>query len=172
MSSAVEKLIEDHHLLPLISNLIEVSLSCKLDPIAVKRISYELIKMAGMKPDPRVNSKGEYYIIDRAFKAIVKKYLQHLARLFHSLMSAEETFKVLVAANEPFKRTRRRLPPRAEADLSNWLANNSKHPYMADEDIEEFCGNYEGIEMDQVRIFLTNGRRKMSEGVRKRSKSQ
>lgn len=169
-SSSVELLIEEHPLLPLMSLLIEISLSDKLDPVIVKRISYELIKMPSGKSTSCAN--GQYYIIDCAIKAIVKRYLQHLARLLNALVSAEETFKVLVAANEPFKRTRRRLPPRAEADLTTWLAHHSKHPYMTEEDIEEFCGNYEGIEADQVRIFLTNARRKMSDGVRKRAKTQ
>lgn len=173
MSSAIEKIFEDHPLLPLMSIIIEISLSAKLDPVNAKRISYELIKVSGRKADDLgPNLSGEYFIIDLAIKSIVKRYLQHLAQLFNTLMTAEETYKVLIAANEPFKKTRRRLPPRAEADLSDWLNKNSKHPYMSDEDIEDFCENYEGIEVDQVRIFLTNARRKMSEGVRKRTKSQ
>lgn len=166
MSSAfVETLIEFHPLLPLISVLIEISMSETLDPILVKRLSYELIKMA----------PGQYcndIIIDRAIKSIARNFLQNLATILKSLMSAEEAFKVLIAANEPFKKTRRRLPPSAETELTEWLKNNSKRPYMDDEDINKFCERYEGIEDDQIRIFLTNARRKMSEGVRKRNKSQ
>lgn len=166
MSSAfVETLIEFHPLLPLISVLIEISMSETLDPTLVKRLSYELIKMA----------PGQYcndFIIDRAIKSIARKFLQNLATILKSLMSAEEAFKVLIAANEPFKKTRRRLPPSAETELTEWLKNNSKRPYMDDEDIKEFCERYDGVEDDQIRIFLTNARRKMSEGVRKRNKSQ
>lgn len=171
LSSSFENLIESHPLLPLISVLIEISMSEKLEPVLVKRLSYELIKMPTGKPVQDFFSSDEF-ITDRAIKAITRQLLQILATILRNLMSAEEAFKVLSAANEPFKKTRRRLPPSAEAELTEWLKENSKHPYMNDDDVEEFCEKYEGIEGDQIRIFLTNSRRKMSEGVRKRSKSQ
>ena len=171
MSSFVESLIESHPLLTIISVLIEISMNEKLDPILIKRLSYEMIKMPTGKP-VQDYMKGDDLIIDRAIKLIAIKFLQSLAIILKNLMSAEEAFKVLIAANEPFKRTRRRLPPSAETELTDWLKDNNKHPYMNDDEVEEFCERYEGIEGDQIRIFLTNSRRKMSEGVRKRAKSQ
>lgn len=131
-----------------------------------------MIKMSTGKPPIQNYFKGDVSIIDRAIKLIAIKFLQSLAIILKNLMTAEEAFKVLIAANEPFKRTRRRLPPNAETELTDWLKDNNKHPYMNDDDVEEFCERYEGIEGDQIRIFLTNSRRKMSEGVRKRAKSQ
>ena len=165
--SFVESLIESHPLLPIISVLIEISMNEKLDPVLIKRLSYEMIKMYVQD-----YMKGDDFIIDRAMKLIVIKFLQSLAIILKNLISAEEAFKVLIAANEPFKRTRRRLPPSAETELTDWLKDNNKHPYMNDDEVEDFCERYEGIEGDQIRIFLTNSRRKMSEGVRKRAKSQ
>jgi hypothetical protein len=169
-STSIETSIESHPLLPLISILIEISMTEKLDPILIKRLSYELIKMSAGKLVLDYHLKGDDLIIDCAIKLITKKLLQNLSTILTNLMSSEEAFKILIAANEPFKRTRRRLPPSAETELTEWLKRNAKLPYMNDEDVEEFCGRYEGIEGDQIRIFLTNARRKMSEGVRKRGK--
>ena len=65
------------------------------------------------------------------------------------------SFKILTAANRPFKRTRRRLPPQAEQELSAWLDDNRSIGYPTDDYIEDFV-LYEGIEEDQVRIFWPN----------------
>jgi hypothetical protein len=170
MTGSLDAAIENHLLLPLLTVLSEVSMSARLDSVQVKRLSYELIKLPTKLSLCRCG-RGHYAIIDRAFKLIIKRVLEHLSQILNHLMVSEESFRVLSAANEPFKKTRRRLPPRAESELSDWLQAHSKHPYMTDEDIEEFCDRYDGsIESDQIRIFLTNARRKMSEGVRKRSK--
>lgn len=174
--TCLDALIESHTLLPLISVLIEISMCERLDPVLVKRFSYEMIKMSAGKAGEKCAKeffKSEFMIIDSAIKSVAKKFLQNLATILQNLMTAEEAFKVLISANEPFRKTRRRLPPRAETELAQWLKENSRHPYMSEDDIEKFCERYDGaIEADQIRIFLTNARRKMSEGVRKRSKSQ
>lgn len=170
--SVFDGLIESHPLLPLISVLIAISMSEKFDSVLIKRLSYELIKMP-VEQGRNLLQDGNALIVDRAIKLIAKKYLKSFAIILQNLLTAEEAFKVLMAANEPFKKTRRRLPPNAENDLTEWLKTNAKHPYMSETDVEEFCERYEGaIEGDQIRIFLTNARRKMSEGVRKRSKSK
>ena len=169
--SSVEAFIDSHPLLPLISILIDISMSENFDYCLIKRLSNELIKMQTTKTLTNDQDSFNYRVIDLNIKYLAKRLLQDLATLLQNLISAEEVFEVLAAANEPFKKTRRRLPPGAEAELTDWLKNNSKHPYMSDEGIEEFCERYEGVEEDQIRIFLTNARRKMSEGVRKRSRS-
>lgn len=95
--------------------------------------------------------------------------LQSLYCLLQAVVETNETLKVLEAANESFKKTRRRLPPQAEAELANWLRNNSTSPYMSDELVDAYCDRFH-VEGDQIRVFLTNSRRKMNEGVRKRRK--
>lgn len=83
-------------------------------------------------------------------------------------LQAEEAFRILSVANEPYKRTRRRLPPQAESELSRWLDENTQHPYMAEWQISSICQRY-SVAADQVRVFLTNARRKITDGgVRKR----
>ena len=160
--------IESHPLLPLLTILTEMSLSEKMDPLNFKKLSYELAKVSTLQEASFCDENQT--LVDLVIKAVIKRILKHLTQIFQSLVIAEEAFKILATANEPFKKTRRRLPPSAEDELSNWLIKHSAHPYMTDSEISDFCNKYEGIEMDQVRIFLTNGRRKMSEGVRKRSK--
>lgn len=172
MKSYVESLIENHPLLPLISILIQVSVSESLQPELGKRLSYELIRVT---PFIMNDSHGDQSYgkakIDHVMKRTVANLLKTLGNLLGKLFAAEETFKILIAANEQFKRTRRRLPPQAESDLAEWLLQNRAHPYPTEEFIGNFCEKFDGIEEDQVRIFLTNARRKMTEGVRKRSKS-
>lgn len=172
MKSHVESVIENHPLLPLISVLIQVSMSESLHPALGKRLSYELIRIT---PFIMSESHGDQNYgklkIDRVMKLTAVNLLGNLGNLLKKLFAAEETFKILIAANEQFKRTRRRLPPQAETDLSGWLLENRSHPYPTEEFIGQFCEKFEGIEEDQVRIFLTNARRKMTEGVRKRTKS-
>ena len=169
MKSHVESVIEGHPLLNLISLLIQVSMSDMLPPSLVKQLSYELIRIS---PLVQSGSNCGVFIIDQAMRRTLLNLLTSLGGILRNLLAAEEVFKILIAANEPFKRTRRRLPPQAEQELAAWLDENRSHPYPTDEFIESFCANFEGIEEDQVRIFLTNSRRKMTEGgVRKRSKS-
>ena len=176
MVHPTEFLIEKHPLLPLLSTLIVISLSEKLDSIKIRLLSNELIKFASgrleIKDDDDLRSNDKFILIDLAINTIIKRFLHHLAQIIQTLLNSEEVYKVLQTANEPFKKTRRRLPPRAQSQLNHWLAVNTAHPYMTEGEIEEFCGEYEGIEADQVRIFMTNARRKMSDGVRKRAKKQ
>ena len=168
MKSFAETMIEEHPLLPLISLLIQVSMSDTLTTSLNKRLSYELIRVTPMLQGELL---CENLMIDQAMKKTVLALLKNLGILLKNMLAAEEVFKILTAANEPFKRTRRRLPPQAEQELSTWLDENRSHPYPTDDYIEDFCAKYEGIEEDQVRIFLTNSRRKMTEGgVRKRTK--
>ena len=169
MTDHVEFLIENHPLFPLFTLLTETFSSENLDYVLIKRISLELIRVPSVwTVDFHQNEYRR--LVDLAFKSMTKNLLQQLGQILINLVEAEEAFKILSSANEPFKRTRRRLPPSAEHELSKWLADNSKHPYMKEEEIEDFCENFKGVEPDQVRIFLTNSRRRMSDGVRKRSK--
>ena len=173
MESCVEPLVGNHPLLPLISILLQVLMSESLRPSLAKRLSYELVKVSpmilfGSKVVDQNQGKQK---IDQVVKRTAATLLINFGALLKNLLSADEAFKVLIAANEPFKRTRRRLPPQAEKELADWLVANRSHPYPTDEFIDKFCAKFEGIEEDQVRIFLTNSRRKMTEGVRKRSKS-
>lgn len=168
--SKAEAFISQHQMTKILSILIEISESDKLDSLLTKRLSYELIKL---NPSSIGVADEAFPQIDLVIKDLVIKYLRDLRGLLQHLLQAEEAFKVLSAANEPFKKTRRRLPPLAENELSDWLSSNSKHPYMSESEIESFCDKYDNqIEVDQVRIFLTNARRKMSDGVRKRTRSQ
>ena len=169
-NAAVENYIADHQMIKIISILIQISESDKLDLSLTRRLSYELVKF---NPSSAFGGDDRFLQIDSVLKLLAMKYLKELRSLLQLLLQAEEAFKVLEAANEPFKKTRRRLPPLAENELSEWLLANSKHPYMSEAEIESFCDKYGNqIEVDQVRIFLTNARRKMSEGVRKRTRSQ
>lgn len=93
--------------------------------------------------------------------------LEHLHAALSTILAAQEAFSILRIANEPFKRTRRRLPPQAEDELSGWLRAHEDHPYMSDELVRQFSEKF-GVEGEQVRVFLTNSRRKMMGGVRKR----
>lgn len=174
MRSCIESVIENHPLLPLISILIQVSMQEFLQPALAKRLSYELVRVSPFLMNNYYNGDQNFgkSKIDAVMKRTVANLLGILGSLLKRLFAAEETFKILVAANEQFKRTRRRLPPQAETELSSWLLQNRAHPYPTEEFIGAFCEKFEGIEEDQVRIFLTNSRRKMTEGVRKRSKSQ
>ena len=103
-----------------------------------------------------------------AYLTLVRGHLDYLQGLFRALLAAHDAYAALACSNEPFKKTRRRLPPQAEHELAAWLAANHKHPYMPDWKVEE-AGRRFNVEEDQVRIFLTNSRRKMKEGgVRRR----
>lgn len=168
MNDSIDYLIHNHPLFSLLTILLEALSSTKLDYSRVKRISLELVRV------PSVSSrdcKDEWVLVDFTIKTMTRSLLSQLAQHLQNLLVAEEAFRILVAANEPFKKTRRRLPPVAESELINWLEANSKHPYMREEDVDKFCERYEGVENDQVRIFLTNARRRMSEGVRKRNRA-
>lgn len=171
MNTYTESLIKNHPFLPLISILLEVSMSETLNPVLNKRLSYELIKVSPLILQKQSDQNDAKFKIDQAMKKSILNLLTNLGTVLKNLISAEEAFKILIAANEPFKRTRRRLPPQAESELTQWLQDNRSHPYPTDNFIENFCDKFEGIEEDQVRIFLTNSRRKMTEGVRKRTKS-
>lgn len=165
MNDSIDFIIQNHPLLPLLTLLLETLSSNKLDYILVKQISLELVRVPSVSS---VDCKEDYKLVDFSIKNMTNSLLQQLYQHLQNLLTAEEAFRILVAANEPFKKTRRRLPPIAESELMKWLEENSDHPYMREEEVEKFCENYEGVENDQVRIFLTNARRKMSEGVRKR----
>lgn len=162
-----DSLIETHPLFPLFTVLLESLSSEKLDHQLSKRISLELIRI-------RVDNLNDFQdkFIDSILKSATRNLLHQLGQNLQNLLTAEEAFRVLAAANEPFKRTRRRLPPIVENELTRWLTQNSKHPYMCEQEVTDFCERFEGIQRDQVRMFLTNARRRMSEGVRKRKKNE
>lgn len=117
----------------------------------------------------RINPSSGSNPIDALLREQVCIRLSHLQRALSCLITAQECLSICAAANEPFRRVRRRLPPQAEDDLSIWLKLNADHPYMPDELIEEYAREY-GVESEQIRVFLTNSRRKMEGGVRKRQK--
>lgn len=115
------------------------------------------------------STAAEVSSLDASLSSAVAELLEKLYSALGAILSAQEVFKILSMANEPFKRTRRRLPPQAEDELAAWLKANETHPYMNDEVVQAHAEKF-GVEGEQVRVFLTNSRRKMMGGVRKRRK--
>jgi hypothetical protein len=150
--------LQDNHLYQLLTQLELLLNSNCLDSYAMKSLSLSLAKI------PAAASA-----LDHSLRKGVSELLEKLYGALSAVLTAQESFKILSIANEPFKRTRRRLPPQAEDELSEWLKKNVEFPYMAEEEIREFSEKF-GVEGEQVRVFLTNSRRKMMGGVRKRHK--
>ena len=153
--------LQENHLYQLLIHLQLLFNANCLDAGALKTISLSLAKVpAGEAPLSE---------LDESLRAAVCELLEKLYGALNATLAAQEAFKILSAANEPFKRTRRRLPPQAEDELAAWLQAHEAHPYMNDELVGAFAERF-GVEGEQVRVFLTNSRRKMMGGVRKRRK--